>query len=235
MGTGGALQASEHWVAGNDGEVPAIPWMTPTREIRVGDADRERFELLYAAHYDRVLAYTLCRAPVDAARDATAETFLVAWRRSGDVPLDPLPWLIGVARRCLADQRRSTSRRDALAVRLRGTAEVPTAWDDDPADAVAERDQMVAALRRLSPADGEVLRLIAWDGLTSAQAAQSLGCSRATFAVRLHRARRRLVAALAAEEGGEPDAVAFLLHEHPSPAGLLSVSRALSAGPEETS
>lgn len=201
----------------------------------MGDADRERFELLYAAHYDRVLAYALCRAPVDVAREATAETFLVAWRRLTDVPDDPLPWLIGVARRCVADQRRSTSRRDALAVRLRRTAELPTAWDDDPADAVAERDQVAAAMRRLSPSDGELLRLIAWDGLSSAQAAQSLGCSRATFAVRLHRARRRLVAALVAEEGVEPDAVAFLLHEHPSPAGLLSVTRTLSAGPEEAS
>ncbi|HEV2811425.1 MAG TPA: sigma-70 family RNA polymerase sigma factor [Acidimicrobiales bacterium] len=201
----------------------------------MGDADRERFELLYAAHYDRVLAYTLCRARVDAARDATAETFLVAWRRFTDVPDDPLPWLIGVARRCLADQRRSTSRRNALAVRLRMTTELPTAWDDDPADAVAERDQVVAAMRRLSPGDGELLRLIAWDGLSSAQAAQSLRCSRATFAVRLHRARRRLAGALAAEEVAEPDTVPVVLHEHLPPAGFASVSRALSAGPEEAS
>lgn len=201
----------------------------------MGDADRKRFELLYAAHYDRVLAYTLCRASVDVARDATAETFLVAWRRFTDVPDEPLPWLIGVARRCLADQRRSTSRRDALAVRLRVTAELPTAWDDDPADAVAERDQVVAAMRRLSPADGELLRLIAWDGLSSAQAAESLGCSRATFAVRLHRARRRLAGALAAEEEAEPYAVRMVLHENPSPAGFVSVSRALSARPEEAS
>lgn len=186
------------------GPVPAITQMTPTREMSVGDADQERFELLYAAHYDRVLAYTLCRANVDVARDVTAETFLVAWRRLGDVPDDPLPWLIGVARRCVADQHRSTGRRDALTVRLRQGTQGPTAWDDDPADAAAERDQMTMAMRRLSPFDRELLRLVAWDGLSSTQAAQSLGCSRATFAVRLHRARRRLVEALDAEEAVVP-------------------------------
>ncbi len=162
----------------------------------MGDGDRERFELLYAAHYDRVLAYTLCRAEVEVARDAAAETFVVAWRRLADVPDEPLPWLIGVARRCLADQRRSSGRREALATRLRFVAGSGYDLGNDPAEAVAERDQVVAALRRLPVADREVLRLVAWDGLTSAQAAESLGCSRATFAVRLHRARRRLVAAL---------------------------------------
>ncbi len=40
-----------------------------------------------------MLAYTLCRAEVEVARDAAAaETFLVAWRRLADVPDDPLPW-----------------------------------------------------------------------------------------------------------------------------------------------
>ncbi|MDQ3463040.1 MAG: sigma-70 family RNA polymerase sigma factor [Actinomycetota bacterium] len=173
----------------------------------MGDADQEHFELLYAAHYDRVLAYTLCRASVDAARDATAETFLVAWRQLGDVPEDPLPWLIGVARRCLADQRRSTGRRDALALRLSRVAQAATQWDDDPADAATERGQMAAAMRQLSGYDREILRLVAWDGLSTTQAAQSLGCTRAAFAVRLHRARRRLVGALDAEEAYDGNAL----------------------------
>ena len=37
---------------------------------------------------------------------------------------------------------------------------------------------------------------MAWEGLEPEQAARAAGCSRATFAVRLHRARRRLAAAL---------------------------------------
>lgn len=175
----------------------------------MGDENRERFEVLYGAHYERVLAYALCRAPADVARDVAADTFVVAWRRLGDVPPDPLPWLIGVARRCLADQRRSSGRRDALASRLRQVCPVPAAWDDHPAEAVAERQQVLAALRRLGAADRELLRLVAWDELSSDQAAQSLGCSRATFAVRLHRARRRLVTAMAAEEIGDGGSATF--------------------------
>jgi DNA-directed RNA polymerase specialized sigma24 family protein len=42
--------------------------------------------------------------------------------------------------------------------------------------------------------------LVAWEGLDAARAAQAAGCSRATFAVRLHRARKRLDRALFALE-----------------------------------
>lgn len=166
-------------------------------------SERQRFELLYATHFDRVLAYALCRAGTDAAQEATAETFVVAWRRFGEVPDDPLPWLLGVSRRCLADQRRSSGRREALSTRLRQVPDSASVSGGDPADSVADRSQVVAALRRLAPTDRELLRLVAWDSLSSTDAARSLGCSRATFAVRLHRARRRLVAALDAEEAGE--------------------------------
>lgn len=40
--------------------------------------------------------------------------------------------------------------------------------------------------------DREVLALIAWDDLSPDEAAEVLGCSRAAFAVKLHRARSRL-------------------------------------------
>jgi DNA-directed RNA polymerase specialized sigma24 family protein len=48
----------------------------------------------------------------------------------------------------------------------------------------------------LSDADQEALRLIGWEELDLAGAAVAMGCSRATMAVRLHRARRRLERAL---------------------------------------
>ena len=40
--------------------------------------------------------------------------------------------------------------------------------------------------------------LLAWEELDRDDAARAIGCSRATFAVRLHRARRRFRAELAA-------------------------------------
>ena len=76
------------------------------------DTDRRAaFERLYRDHYDRVLAYTLSRTDRDRALDATAEVFLVAWRRFDDVPSAPLPWLLGVARKVISGQRRSMDRR----------------------------------------------------------------------------------------------------------------------------
>jgi RNA polymerase sigma-70 factor (ECF subfamily) len=47
------------------------------------------------------------------------------------------------------------------------------------------------------------LLLIAWDGLSAEQAATVLGCSRRALSMRLHRARKRLSAALA--DAGRPE------------------------------
>jgi RNA polymerase sigma-70 factor (ECF subfamily) len=153
------------------------------------------FERVYRANYDRVLAYALCRADRDQALDATGETFLVAWRRFGDLPDEPLPWLLGVARQVIAGQRRASGRHAALVTRLAAQPAQPPA--SDPADQVAADSHVAAALAGLREGDREVLTLLAWDGLSPAQAAESLGCSRASFAVRLHRARRRLERELA--------------------------------------
>ena len=82
----------------------------------------DRFEELFREHYRAVRGYAPRRASGDLAQDAVSETFLVAWRRLDDVPADPLPWLYGVARRVLANQRRSIYRGSALERRLAATA-----------------------------------------------------------------------------------------------------------------
>ena len=65
------------------------------------------------------------------------------------------------------------------------------------AEGVAERAAVLAALTWLSEDDRELLTLVAWHGLSTREAARVVGCSPATFFVRLHRARRRLQEALA--------------------------------------
>jgi len=68
---------------------------------------RERFDLLYHAYSGRVLGYAIHRGmSIDEAEDVVAETFLVCWRRLDDMPREPLPWLLGVARKTLANRRR---------------------------------------------------------------------------------------------------------------------------------
>ncbi|GAA3785959.1 sigma-70 family RNA polymerase sigma factor [Sphaerisporangium flaviroseum] len=151
---------------------------------------RQRFEEIYVAHYTDLLEYVRRRTrSADDAADAISETFTTAWRRVHDIPEGGQArlWLYGVARRVLANQRRGESRRSALAVRLR--AEL-AAWDEDlPRQ---EADVIREAFQRLSPDDRELLSLVSWEGLDTAQIATVLGCTRGAVRLRLHRARKRL-------------------------------------------
>jgi hypothetical protein len=69
--------------------------------------------------------------------------------------------------------------------------------EPDVADAVSERLSVLTALAALPEADRELLTLVAWHGLKPNEAARVVGCSTATYFVRLHRARRRLERAMA--------------------------------------
>jgi RNA polymerase sigma-70 factor (ECF subfamily) len=157
-----------------------------------GEPEREdprRFEALFHRHADAVRAYALRRSDPDTAQEVVAETFAVAWRRRAAVPDPALPWLLGVARRVLSNERRSRGRAAALEVRL---VREPASSADDPAGEVDARLSAQAALEGLERDEREVLELLAWEGLSVAQAAEVLGCSRASVTVRVGRARRRL-------------------------------------------
>jgi RNA polymerase sigma-70 factor, ECF subfamily len=151
----------------------------------------QRFVALYETHAGAVLAYARRRIGPDQAEDVLAETFLVAWRRRGDVPSDALPWLYAVAANVLRNRARSARRQTALEARLAAEPALG-APDDDPDPDPRLRE----ALAALKPIDREALLLTAWEGLAPDRAARAAGCSRATFHVRLHRARRRLAQAL---------------------------------------
>lgn len=153
-----------------------------------------RFEVIFGATYPRVLAYALRRTEDrDSAEEVTSETFLVAWRRLDAVPDEPLPWLLGTARRVLANQRRSTRRRwpegphaslDLVDVPDLGSPQL---------ERLAEREAFISAFAKLRERDREVLSLIAWEGLGVREAARVMGCTAAAFSIRLHRARQRLL------------------------------------------
>jgi RNA polymerase sigma-70 factor, ECF subfamily len=151
---------------------------------------RAQMDALFTSYAADVFAFALRRTSRSAAQDAVSETFLVAWRRFDSVPETPKPWLLGVARRVLANQRRADRRQVALRARL-GSSQ-PNVTDRD-----AGSDRTVlAALAALTPAERDAITLVAWDGLSAEEAANVLGCSRAAFYVRVHRARHRLAATL---------------------------------------
>jgi RNA polymerase sigma-70 factor (ECF subfamily) len=164
-----------------------------------------RFEALFATHHDPVRRYIIRRQSAPLVDDAIAETFLVAWRRLDEIPDRTLPWLLGVARRVLADQRRAVRRRRSLSERLRGSILTPgLAGDWEPPAGLTP--ELASALAALTEHEREALLLVAWDELSPADAARVAGCSPAAFRVRLHRARQRVADRLALEAASSTNA-----------------------------
>jgi RNA polymerase sigma-70 factor (ECF subfamily) len=144
----------------------------------------QRFERIYEAHREDVEAYVRRRASAELVEDVVADVFVVCLRRIDDVPREPLPWLYAVARKTLANERRRRART--------APAEAVVAHDPEPVGDSA----LAAAFAELAENDREILRLVAWEGLSVAEAATALGCSRVAARVRLHRAKTRLASRL---------------------------------------
>src|SRR2546427_13086722 len=117
---------------------------------RVLDSERAaRFEAMFDHPAGRVYAYAARRSTPDVANEVVSETFLIAWRKLDAVPADPLPWLLNVTGKVLANRRRSDQRRAAFAAEramaLRGSPVF------DPTEAVSTRLAIEGALERLPP------------------------------------------------------------------------------------
>ena len=144
-----------------------------------------------------MLTFARRRTSPSEAEDVVAEVFLAAWRRLEQVPADPLPWLLGIARGALSNRRRGAERSSALIARLREEQPtVPTGLEAETAEG-----RVIQTLGTLAPADRELLLLVAWEQLNRRQVAAVLGISVGAVAVRLHRARNRLARALEAQPG----------------------------------
>lgn len=164
-------------------------------------ADRHAlFRMLFEAHFERLLAYAVRRTDqLSDAEDVVAEAFVVAWRRLDDLPAadeERLPWLYGVARRVIGNHRRGAARRARLSDRLREQEIGPSPRAGSPLPAVLD------ALARLREVDREILRLVAWEGLSHREVAATIGISENAAAIRLHRARGRLAEVMRAGPGG---------------------------------
>ena len=134
---------------------------------------------------------------------AAAETFVVAWRRLDQVPVggDARAWLIGVAYKVLANQRRAEGRR----LRLYQRARQATPWaplPDEQLIRVEDDCEVIGALARLRRIDREIIQLTLWEELAPAEIASVLGISRDAVDQRYSRAKRRLAQQLESEAIG---------------------------------
>jgi RNA polymerase sigma-70 factor, ECF subfamily len=154
--------------------------------------DESGFREVYAACSDAVYSYARRRVDAGDADDLVADVFLVAWRRRDELPVEPLPWLLGVARRVLANDRR----RERRAVRLYQRLATEPTTDSENVDPVDVDDAVLVALSGLGADDRDLLELMAWEGLSRAQLATVFDVSQGTIAVRIYRAKRRLAVAI---------------------------------------
>ncbi|CAN5266849.1 MAG: RNA polymerase sigma factor [Nocardioides sp.] len=152
--------------------------------------DRDEFERCWHDNVQQVTAYALRHVGRDEAGDIVSATFLTAWRK-GQVPSPALPWLLAVAKgqvrnhlRTQVRQRRLTSQFELL--------EGCAAEASDASVSAVERSSALEALAAITAKDREALLLVAWDGLTTEQAAEVLGCRAGALRTRVHRARQRL-------------------------------------------
>lgn len=169
-------------------------------------ARADDFRLVVDLIAEPVQRYLARRIDAATADDVFSETLLVCWRRLDKVPRtgdgsfgdEAVAWSIAVARNLVSNARRAERRRTRLVGKIIAL-DPPRAVTEPPHDD-ARRDRMRAALARLRPADAELIRLWAWDGLESPSLATVLGISANAAAIRLHRAKARLRAELLADD-----------------------------------
>jgi len=150
---------------------------------------RAGFEAVAPALIEPLRRFLARRTDPATADDVLSETLLVCWRRFEDLPDEPLPWAYAVARNCLANAERSARRRERLAARI-SVVDRPVAAVQGPGEESAP--EVAEALGRLRDEDAELLRLWAWEQLSSAEIATVLGISANAASIRLHRARQKL-------------------------------------------
>ncbi|HEY8473510.1 MAG TPA: RNA polymerase sigma factor [Natronosporangium sp.] len=161
----------------------------------------EDFALIFDRHAASLHGYLRRRIGVPAADDLLAETFLIAFERRTRYDLaaaDARPWLFGIATNLLRRFARAEARAYRALART-GVDRVAASLEDEVAervDADAARRTLAAALAKLSRGDRDAILLYTWAELSYDQIAAALDIPTGTVRSRLHRARRRLRAAL---------------------------------------
>jgi RNA polymerase sigma-70 factor (ECF subfamily) len=167
---------------------------------------RMSFESFYKAHANAVYSYCLRRASAEEAKDATADVFVVAWRRWGAVPAGDagVRWLYGVARNVLRDRRRSMARRGRLVEKVAAQPEAFVAGPELHVVRLVENEAVLAALAKLSERDREIIFLVEWEGLSRDQVAEIMSVTRSAIDKRMARAYKKLARSLRVDDQAPP-------------------------------
>ena len=143
------------------------------------------------ANYARRRLYPIPAQDLD---DIVTAVMMVAWRRRDDMPVGAeMPWIIGVTRGVLANERRKVYRRLNF-IKSQSADTTHVSAESQVMNDLAVRD----ALATMNVADREILMLHFWENLGIDDIATLLGATANATAVRLTRAKQRFVQAFRA-------------------------------------
>lgn len=185
---------------------------TDAELLRISGRDPDAFGVLYKRHSSTVLAYLQRRtACPETAADLAAETFAAAFqarRRYRDTGASAAAWLLGIARRQLANAIRSQGidrrARQRLGLERIDLDDEALRRIEELADLESIRNRLAAALADLPPETAAAVRLRVADELPYAEVAQRLECSEGAARVRVARALTKLADNLETLEAATP-------------------------------
>lgn len=159
-------------------------------------ATREQVKTLFQRHAKELHGYFHRRGGADA-HELVGEVFVVVLTRIDQLP-EPdrrRAWLFGIARRLLLDRHRRESQR-RMAEHEHAYLHDPGGYPHSPEPAAGADlvGAVSAALASLKEVDRELIRLTEWERLAIHEAAAVVELSPGAARVRLHRARRALMA-----------------------------------------
>lgn len=168
---------------------------------RVGERDRDAFELLYGRYVRPVFSLALRRlGDRGHAEDAVQEAFAAIWRSASTYRPERGAaggWIYTVARNAVVDRLR----RNGPSV----DAELPELAAVEPGPAQQAEDSDVAwrvhrALEELQPREREVIELAYWSGMSQSEVAEYLGLPLGTVKTRTRSGLAKLATVLEGEE-----------------------------------
>jgi RNA polymerase sigma-70 factor (ECF subfamily) len=168
--------------------------------------DTRALHALHARHARAAYAFAMRMLDNEAdADDAVAETFYDVWRQAGRFAgrSSARTWILGIVRHKALDLLRS---RGALREAPLDDGQVSSVADDSPTpfERLAERQRaqvLAECMDALPAAQKESLHLALIEGMTLAEIAQVQGVPENTVATRIHHAKRKLKACVAAALG----------------------------------
>jgi RNA polymerase sigma-70 factor, ECF subfamily len=175
--------------------MPSVNALSPTDEDlleRVGQRDRNAFEVLYKRYSRSVLGLALRRlGDRGRAEDALQETFTAIWRAAGTYKRErgaAAPWLFAVARNSISDRGRARREPPAEAPDEPSTEAGP----DEQAELSWLSWRVHSALDTLPENERQLIELAYWSGLSQSEIADLVGIPLGTVKTRTRSALARL-------------------------------------------